>query len=599
MSNRGGGGHYNGGGGGGGGYSGGGGQQQQYQYSGGQQYQGGGGGGGFQQGGGGGYNGGGGFQQGGGGGGYNGGFQQGGFQPQQGGGGGAPGFNTRSRNRRGGGQNQQQQQQQGGGPQQGGQQQQQQPQQQGGGPPRGGGRGGRGGRGFSHQSGGRESYAAVNPRDLPCPFFTSGAGCRFDANTCMHHHFCQLISQHSTPGAAKAPPITALDVFPGERSGFLFGQESSIIALTFSAGAAQANPMQNTPGPVSAVIFNEEFVFAAYEAQASGGPDPHAATAVNVGLLLVAPRGAAAARGLQPHLFPEHGYAHKQRISCLQIMVYEGKTMLVSGGDEGDIKFWHVNQSGKFELYATMPNGHVRAVTSLVLNPKEDRADGKTLVISGSADHSVKIWEVPSLTCLHTIQPTKFNVPVSISATSPAAKPGGFASIAHASVGIEVASSSRPNGDDIVALEIVQVEVPTIYQLLYIGCRSGEIRCYNITDVTTTKPILATDPKHYIAPGPVELTSMCHVESKNDQLLFTGYADGRIVGRELKVQGINFVCFNIANVDPTKQQRGHFPNTAISYLQQVEDDEKCYVVSGGADGRICVWNILDPSESQA
>jgi hypothetical protein len=594
MSHR--GGHYNGGGGGGGGYQGGGGHQQQYQYAGGQQYQGGGGGGG-----------GGGFQQGGG---YNGGFQQGGFQQQQGGGGGggggaggggAPGFNTRSRNRNRGGGQQQQQQQGVGGPlqgQQGGQQPHQQQQGGGGGgsQPRGGGRGGRGGRGFSQQSGGRESYAAVNPRDLPCPFFTSGQGCRFDATTCMHHHFCQLISQHSTPGAAKAPPITALDVFPGERSGFLFGQESSINALTFAAGAAQANPMQNTPGPVSAVIFNEEFVFAAYEAQASGGSDPNSATAVNVGILLVAPRGAAAARGLQPHLFPEHGYAHKQRISCLQIMVYEGKTMLVSGGDDGEIKFWHVNQTGKFEHYATMPNGHVRAVTSLVLNPKEDRADGKTLVISGSADHSVKIWEVPTLACLHTIQPTKFNVPVSVSATSPAAKPGGFASIAHASASVEVASSSH-NGDNIVALEIVQVEVPTIYQLLYIGCRSGEIRCYNITDVTTTKPILATDPKHYIAPGPVELTSMCHVESKNDQLLFTGYADGRIVGRELKVQGINFVCFNIANVDPAKQQRGHFPNTAISYLQQVEDDDKCYVVSGGADGRICVWNILDPSEA--
>jgi WD40 repeat protein len=274
-------------------------------------------------------------------------------------------------------------------------------------------------------------------------------------------------------------------------------------------------------------------------------------------------------------------------------MVYDGKLMLLTGSDDGDIKFWHLNpSSGKFEYFAMMPNGHVRAVTSLVLNPKEDRADGKTLVISGSADHSVKIWEVPSLICLHTIQPTKFNVPVSI--PSAAAKPGGFAGIAHASVGVHVASTSQ-NGDDVVALEIVQVEVPTVFQLLYIGCRSGEVRCYNITDVTTTKPILATDPKHYIAPGPVELTSMCHVESKNDQLLFTGYADGRIVCRELKVQGINFVCFTIASVDAGKNQKGHFPTSSISYIQQVEDEEKCLVVSGGSDGRICVWNILDPS----
>src|SRR3989338_6791615 len=61
----------------------------------------------------------------------------------------------------------------------------------------------------------------------------------------------------------------------------------------------------------------------------------------------------------------------------------DGKTV-VSGSDDGTIKFWNVVNGGCTHIVS----GHTRGVCSVALSP-----DGKT-VASGSWDSTIKLWDI-------------------------------------------------------------------------------------------------------------------------------------------------------------------------------------------------------------
>jgi eukaryotic-like serine/threonine-protein kinase len=82
-------------------------------------------------------------------------------------------------------------------------------------------------------------------------------------------------------------------------------------------------------------------------------------------------------------------------------------TILVSGSDDNTIKIWDMT-TGK--LRQTL-QGHTAPVNSVALSP-----DGKTL-ISGSEDRTVKIWDVPTSVLRHTL--SEHTAPVYAVALSP------------------------------------------------------------------------------------------------------------------------------------------------------------------------------------
>lgn len=84
--------------------------------------------------------------------------------------------------------------------------------------------------------------------------------------------------------------------------------------------------------------------------------------------------------------------AHLKSVYCLKLIL---KHILISGSRDTSIKIWDIKNKNK--LISTIPNAHKSSVLELCYYEE------KNILISGSEDKSIKLWCLSSLKCLHTL----------------------------------------------------------------------------------------------------------------------------------------------------------------------------------------------------
>eukprot|EP01041_Mallomonas_annulata_P007239 gene7239-14770_t len=88
-------------------------------------------------------------------------------------------------------------------------------------------------------------------------------------------------------------------------------------------------------------------------------------------------------------------YTHPSQIRSFCTAINEGELYLITAGGEGIIRTWKFNQTlSAFESLAIL-EGHIRAVTSLVLIGAH--------LWSGSVDRSIRCWDIATGSCIGTL----------------------------------------------------------------------------------------------------------------------------------------------------------------------------------------------------
>jgi WD40 repeat protein len=89
-------------------------------------------------------------------------------------------------------------------------------------------------------------------------------------------------------------------------------------------------------------------------------------------------------------LVAERQGAHSDHVRSITISP-EG-TAIASGSDDQSIKVWSI---GTLELKAEQPAAHSKAVTCVAFLPGDSGRGGQCMLVSGSADRSIKTWVLP------------------------------------------------------------------------------------------------------------------------------------------------------------------------------------------------------------
>ncbi|KAI3632905.1 hypothetical protein MIR68_008980 [Amoeboaphelidium protococcarum] len=102
--------------------------------------------------------------------------------------------------------------------------------------------------------------------------------------------------------------------------------------------------------------------------------------------------------------------AHSGRILCLRWFVHEdGRTLLATGSADNTVKIWHIDSQDGVILRHWTLEGHSGSVQSLDWN-----SDGAR-VVSASSDGTCKLWDVDKRCCLASFQSGSKNLNVKFS----------------------------------------------------------------------------------------------------------------------------------------------------------------------------------------
>ena len=424
-------------------------------------------------------------------------------------------------------------------------------------------------------------------------------------------------------GGGRGPPITALDVIDAN-TGLVFCQEHHVVTL---GAAGPKEPNWQMPGATTCVASSDAWLFVAYAAPVPAATSRAHATAVSVGMLACCEKskgGMMVPVVDRQDLADVKPWAHRQPIRALAIA--EGlapEHIAFTGGDDGDIKAWMVDRSSEPNFICKqLPDGHVRAVTSLHYVEGNERHG--ELLVSGGADRVVKVWDLRSWTCLHTIMP-----PSALASAAPVAgagAPGGFgrfaamnpgaldaaggAAGAGAGAGGRGAALSEEEREQVVAVcdffipdeaeaaAAAAAGRPAIdTQLLCVGYRSGEICLHVITDVgAANEPVAVAAPLHRVQPGSTApLTALLAIYIEEAATLITGHADGSILVRDIATgcgAGPRLV------IEELPAGAGHSAGSAITHLRVMDSDDGSITMltSASADGRIVIWRLCPGGE---
>ena len=93
------------------------------------------------------------------------------------------------------------------------------------------------------------------------------------------------------------------------------------------------------------------------------------------------------------HRSVEVPYTHPQEVRSIAIAIADNVPFVITAGGEGNVIVWRFD-AGKFVEMAR-GEGHIRAVTALVLH--------ENVVWSGSADRTLRVWDIATGKCMGTI----------------------------------------------------------------------------------------------------------------------------------------------------------------------------------------------------
>jgi len=339
-------------------------------------------------------------------------------------------------------------------------------------------------------------------------------------------------------------------------------------------------------GTVTALDASDCWVFAA-SSSAVAGEMP-----VEVGLLRAWSLAADAAGGLAPATTldlraPGCAFAHARAIGALEAAnVGQPTPVLFSGGGEGLIRLWVADATSRTFVGRAL-EGHARAVTALHWSAGIGR------LYSGSEDMTVKVWDVGSGVCGHTVLPPG-------GGAGAGAGGGGLLRLADltaaaAATGGAAAAAAAP-GHAAPIVSVDSFEISTGARFLVTAALDGSIKVWSLEPAAapTPLPMLSVEPS---APADRDdgrqlvAARVLEAEAAPDApYVVCGHKDGTLVVRDLHDK----LSADVVLRWDSRYQAGHHKSVRAI----VPFGARNMFLTAGADGFLNIFLLfLSPDEA--
>jgi WD40 repeat protein len=253
----------------------------------------------------------------------------------------------------------------------------------------GGGGGGRGGRGRGRgRGGGGGGGGGGGPHDQEmyriCAFFARTGNCRNNTNCQFVHGMVQVGFQ--VKASEKCVRSLAMVAMPDGPRLITGSVDQSVKVWNLTSDPPSQDMVKSTNGTVGHVEVNGSTIMWSVDESLMGD-----APGVPVGVvhLLDVNTGTT----LPIYRSPEMPYTHPQEVRSIAIAIADNTPFVITAGGEGTVTVWRFD-AGKFIEMRRM-EGHIRAVTALVIH--------ENLVWSGSADRTLRVWDIGTGKCVGVI----------------------------------------------------------------------------------------------------------------------------------------------------------------------------------------------------
>lgn len=258
-----------------------------------------------------------------------------------------------------------------------------------------GDRGGRGGRGYdsrdmpmntSQVDGGEVALFGY------CKFYAKDGECR-NGDRCKFGHNITWSSTKSQETKSQ-DSIKSLNVLNIESTLILSGSIDSTIKVwnlkSRSAQHIEASLQHTIPttGPVQTIEVNRNIIMWSAEEPLPFAPEVSMSTVH----CLFNPSDSVTATLKRSQELP---YTHPMQVRAFQVATSGSNMFVFTAGGEGNISVWIYDATELCFKHLKMLEGHVRAVTCLVMNDSH--------LWSGSIDTTIRVWDINTYNCLGTI----------------------------------------------------------------------------------------------------------------------------------------------------------------------------------------------------
>lgn len=181
---------------------------------------------------------------------------------------------------------------------------------------------------------------------------------------------------------------------PDAKTRVITGSEEPVVKVwNLTTDPPSTDMTMNTAGSVTKVEVNGPTIMWA-TAEPLPGDDPE----LSVGMVHLLDIGTQTTLPIKRSA--EMPYTHPQPVKCIAIGASSSVPYVVTAGTEGSIMAWRFD-NGQF-VKLSLCEGHIRAVTCLLIHNE--------VLWSGSADRTLRVWDITSGRCVGTIGGSPGNV---------------------------------------------------------------------------------------------------------------------------------------------------------------------------------------------